>query len=110
MVGAAGWPVGGFAFVAGVGVTALLLRDFWSYDARTDPHAVAEREARRRAGEDDRAAAQPHQCRVTMFHIPIKACGVPFSSLGQKHSSTYFPGGGQASGSTVSATASKTSQ
>ena len=43
---------GGFACVAGVGLTALALRDFWSYDARTDEHAVAERTARRLAGED----------------------------------------------------------
>ena len=42
---------GGFACVAGVGATALVLRDFWSYDARTDEHAVAERAARQRAGE-----------------------------------------------------------
>jgi len=42
---------GGFACIAGVGVTALALRDFWSYDARTDEHAVAERNARRLAGE-----------------------------------------------------------
>ena len=31
--------------------TALWLRDFWAYDARTDEHAVAEREVRRAAGE-----------------------------------------------------------
>ncbi len=42
---------GGFACVAGVAATAIALRDFWSYDARTDEHAVAEREARRAAGE-----------------------------------------------------------
>ena len=42
---------GGFACIAGVGVTAAFLRDFWSYDARTDEHAVAERTARRLAGE-----------------------------------------------------------
>lgn len=42
---------GGVACVAGVGLTALWLRDFWSYDARTDEHAVAEREVRRAAGE-----------------------------------------------------------
>lgn len=42
---------GGVACVAGVGMTALALRDFWSYDARTDEHAVAERAARRLAGE-----------------------------------------------------------
>jgi len=42
---------GGFACVAGVTVTALALRDFWSYDERTDPYAVAEREVRARHGE-----------------------------------------------------------
>jgi MFS family permease len=42
---------GGFACVAGVGITALWLRDFWGYDARTDEHAVAERSVRERAGE-----------------------------------------------------------
>jgi MFS family permease len=42
---------GGFACVAGVGLTALALRDFWSYDARTDEHAVAERELRAAQGE-----------------------------------------------------------
>ncbi|HEY3015199.1 MAG TPA: MFS transporter [Nocardioides sp.] len=34
---------GGFACVAGVGVTAVVLRDFWRYDARTDEHARAEK-------------------------------------------------------------------
>jgi MFS family permease len=42
---------GGFACIAGVGATALVLRDFWSYDARTDEHALAERAARAAAGE-----------------------------------------------------------
>ena len=42
---------GGFACVAGVGITALALRDFWSYDARTDEHAVAERAIRAAQGE-----------------------------------------------------------
>jgi hypothetical protein len=42
---------GGFACVAGVAITAAMLRDFWDYDERTDPHAVAERERRRAAGE-----------------------------------------------------------
>lgn len=42
---------GGFACVAGVAITAAWLRDFWTYDERTDPHAVAERERRRSAGE-----------------------------------------------------------
>ena len=59
---------GGFACVAGVGVTALALRDFWSYDARTDEHAVAERDrpaarrrgAGRRRGVTRRAGAEPH--------------------------------------------------
>lgn len=46
---------GGWACVVGVGVTAAWLRDFWGYDARTDPHAVAERQARAaRADEFDR--------------------------------------------------------
>lgn len=40
---------GGVACVAGVGLTAAWLKDFWHYDVRTDPHARAERE--RRAGE-----------------------------------------------------------
>ncbi|HEU4811751.1 MAG TPA: MFS transporter [Nocardioides sp.] len=42
---------GGFACIAGVGMTALALRDFWTYDARTDEYAVAERNARAAAGE-----------------------------------------------------------
>jgi MFS family permease len=42
---------GGFACVAGVTLTALWLRDFWSYDERTDPYAEAERTRRRAAGE-----------------------------------------------------------
>jgi MFS family permease len=42
---------GGIACVAGVAVTAALLRDFWGYDERTDEHAVAERAVRRAAGE-----------------------------------------------------------
>ena len=37
---------GGAACVGGVIVTAVVLRDFWSYDSRTDPYAVAERERR----------------------------------------------------------------
>jgi MFS family permease len=41
---------GGLACVAGVTLTAAWLRGFWRYDARTDPHAVAER---------DRRAAEP---------------------------------------------------
>ena len=42
---------GGVACVGGVLLTAAWLRDFWSYDARTDPHAVAERELRASRGE-----------------------------------------------------------
>ena len=42
---------GGLACVAGVGLTAVWLRDFWTYDARTDEHAVAERAVREAAGE-----------------------------------------------------------
>lgn len=41
---------GGVACVAGVALTAVALRDFWGYDSRTDPHAVAERERRAGAG------------------------------------------------------------
>ncbi|KRF03059.1 MFS transporter [Nocardioides sp. Soil777] len=37
---------GGIACVGGVLLTAALLRDFWSYDNRTDVHAIAERERR----------------------------------------------------------------
>ncbi|MEV7430923.1 MULTISPECIES: MFS transporter [unclassified Nocardioides] len=42
---------GGVACLAGVGLTAAWLRDFWSYDDRTDEHAVAERAVRTAAGE-----------------------------------------------------------
>jgi hypothetical protein len=42
---------GGFACVLGVLATAAYLRDFWSYDARTDEHARAERERRASSGE-----------------------------------------------------------
>ena len=42
---------GGLACVAGVGITAAWLRDFWTYDSRTDEHAVAERATRAAAGE-----------------------------------------------------------
>ena len=37
---------GGLACVGGVLLTAAALSDFWTYDNRTDPHAVAERAAR----------------------------------------------------------------
>ncbi len=42
---------GGFACVGGVALTALWLRDFWSYDARTDEHALAEKASRSAVGE-----------------------------------------------------------
>jgi MFS family permease len=38
---------GGVLCVVGVAATAVWLRDFWGYDARTDEHAVREREVRR---------------------------------------------------------------
>ena len=41
---------GGLACIAGVSATAVWLRDFWSYDVRTDEHAIAEREARQLNG------------------------------------------------------------
>ena len=37
---------GGILCVAGVAATTAWLRDFWSYDARTDEHALRERELR----------------------------------------------------------------
>jgi MFS family permease len=40
---------GGALCVAGVAATALWLRDFWSYDTRTDEHAVRERDLRSRS-------------------------------------------------------------
>ena len=42
---------GGVACVSGVLLTAVALRDFWSYDARTDEHAISERAARAARGE-----------------------------------------------------------
>jgi MFS family permease len=42
---------GGVSCVAGVTLTAMWLRDFWTYDARTDEHALAQREARRPVGD-----------------------------------------------------------
>jgi MFS family permease len=43
---------GGFACVVGVGLAAAWLREFWTYDARTDEHAVAEREFRAARGQE----------------------------------------------------------
>jgi MFS family permease len=40
---------GGIACVVAVAGTAVWLRDFWSYDSRTDEHAIAERAAREAA-------------------------------------------------------------
>lgn len=44
---------GGLACVVGVGLVALVLRDFWRYDARTDEHAVAERARREQLAAAD---------------------------------------------------------
>jgi MFS family permease len=41
---------GGLLCVVGVGATAAWLRDFWSYDTRTDEHAVRERTLRGHEG------------------------------------------------------------
>jgi MFS family permease len=41
---------GGALCVVGVGATAFWLRDFWSYDTRTDEHALRERSLRQVAG------------------------------------------------------------
>ncbi|WP_245916386.1 MFS transporter [Nocardioides gansuensis] len=46
---------GGAACVVGVLLTAAALRDFWSYDDRTDEHAAAERAARAAAASEQRA-------------------------------------------------------
>ena len=35
---------GGVSCVAGVTITAMWLRDFWTYDSRTDEHALAQRQ------------------------------------------------------------------
>ncbi|WP_426561072.1 MFS transporter [Angustibacter sp. McL0619] len=43
---------GGVLCVVGVGATAAWLRGFWTYDARTDEYARAERERRAQAGTD----------------------------------------------------------
>ena len=43
--------------MAGVGVTAVWLRDFWAYDDRTDEHAVAERALRAARGEQVEGSA-----------------------------------------------------
>ena len=43
---------GGVLCVIGVVATAAWLRDFWSYDARTDPYAAAERQRRAADGRD----------------------------------------------------------
>ena len=51
---------GGVSCVAGVGLTAMWLHDFWRYDALTDEHAVAERQARQLAAERaDQAEPSP---------------------------------------------------
>lgn len=43
---------GGAACMIGVGLTALWLRDFWSYDNRTNEHAVAQRALRDGGSQD----------------------------------------------------------
>jgi MFS family permease len=51
---------GGLTCVGGVLLTAAWLRDFWGYDARTDPYAVAERELRASRGESPGPEADSH--------------------------------------------------
>ena len=46
---------GGIACVAGVALTAVWLRDFWTYDVRSDTRRRRARPARRRRGGPDRA-------------------------------------------------------
>jgi MFS family permease len=50
---------GGVLCVVGVALVAAWLRDFWSYDARTDEHAVRERELREARAADDVTAGAP---------------------------------------------------
>ena len=45
---------GGILCVAGVAVTAGILRDFWRYDSRTDEHAVRQRVLRNARDEQQR--------------------------------------------------------
>ena len=47
---------GGLLCVAGVGLTAAWLRDFWRYDSRTDEHAVHERRVRQEREERETAS------------------------------------------------------
>jgi hypothetical protein len=42
---------GGILCVLGVAATSLWLRGFWTYDDRTDPYAVHEREVRARRAQ-----------------------------------------------------------
>ena len=65
---------GGLACVAGVGLTAAWLRDFWSYDARTDEHAVAERRPRYSA-VSPRPGADLSDARVRYPRPPFAAYG-----------------------------------
>jgi hypothetical protein len=46
---------GGLLCVGGVALTASLLRGFWTYDARTDEHAVRERAVREAAAAEGAA-------------------------------------------------------
>lgn len=48
---------GGALCVVGVGMVASWLRDFWRYDARTDEHAVRERERRAALAAEEATAA-----------------------------------------------------
>jgi MFS family permease len=48
---------GGVLCVIGVAAVAVWLRDFWRYDARTDEHAIREREYREARAADEEAAA-----------------------------------------------------
>ncbi len=50
---------GGVLCVGGVAITASLLRGFWSYDARTDEHAVRERTLREAASQAAGLATTP---------------------------------------------------
>jgi len=50
---------GGALCVLGVGATAAVLRDFWRYDARTDVHAVQQRDLRTQRDRELAATDEP---------------------------------------------------
>ena len=71
---------GGLLCMAGVAGTAVWLRDFWRYDAQTDVHALAERQARQLAGEradqvEPGSKAVGAQFRWNSLNMPMSRMG-----------------------------------